>query len=88
MQDNRVERLGNVILRAGLDATDRAVNLVQGGKHDDRQMAELGIGLDELEGMKAVQLGHDDVEQDQVESPLLQEFERDAAVFRRRDVEA
>ena len=44
------------------------------------------VGLQALEHLVAVHLGHHDVEQDQIERPARDQLERLAAVGRDRDV--
>jgi hypothetical protein len=69
LQQHRVERLGQVVLRPELDAPDGAARLVIRGQDDDRHAAERLVPLERLEDLVAVHLGHHDVQQDQVEGP-------------------
>ena len=62
-QQHRVEGLGQIVFRAHLDAAHRVVDLVDRGNHDDRDIAQVGVALDSLQHLEAVQPGHDDVEQ-------------------------
>ena len=45
VQENRVDRLRQVILGAHLDALDDAVQLVEGGRHDHRDVPQALIEL-------------------------------------------
>ena len=54
--------------------------------HDDRQMPQLGVGLQVLEHLVPVHLGHHDVEQHQVEWLRAQQLQRLAPVIGRREV--
>ena len=67
LQEHRVERLGQVVLGAELDAAHHAVHLVQRRDHEDRDVAQRGIGLEPLEHGIAVQVRHHDVEQHEVD---------------------
>ena len=81
VQQHRVDRLGQVVLCAHLDALDHAVELVERRRHDHRDVAEMRVELQLREDLVAVELGHQDVEQHQVEVPATQQVERLAAVF-------
>ena len=81
VQQHRVDRLGQVVLCAHLDALDHAVELVEGRRHDHRDVAEMRVELQLRENLVAVELGHQDVEQHQVEVLATQQVERLAAVF-------
>src|SRR6266498_5777338 len=88
VQEDRMEGLGEVILGAHLDAADNAVDLVDRRDHDHRHVPKRGITLQSLEYRAAVELGHDDVKQDNVERILPQNVERLPAVRRRADTVA
>ena len=73
------DRLGQVVRGAHLDAAHDALELIDAGDDDDRQVTERGIGLHGLERLVAVHLGHDDVQQhdvDGADAGVAQEFER------------
>ena len=53
---------------------------------DDRHFTQLRVGLELLEHREAIELGHFDVEQQQVEWFLSQPLQRYAAVLGERDV--
>ncbi len=63
---DRVEGLGHEVLGPGFDAAHGAFHVVQRRQHDDRNVPQPLVGLDEFEHTEAVQFGHDDVEQDKV----------------------
>ena len=85
-QQRRIERLRQVILGAELDAAHHALHLADRRDHDHRQMPQLGIGLQVLEHLVPVHLGHHDVEQHQVEFLRPQQFQRLPAVIGRREI--
>ena len=68
LEDGGVERLGQVVGGAHLDAADDAVELVDGRDDDDRQVGDRLGGLDPAERLVAVHLGHLEVEQDDVDA--------------------
>ena len=57
------ERLGQVVVRAGVQPGDPVGLGGAGGEHDDRDLA---LPPQQAEQLEAVQTGHHDVEQDQV----------------------
>ncbi len=63
-QQHRIEGLAEIILGATLDAAHHAVNLVERGNHDHRNIAQRGVGLHLTEDLVAVDLRHHDVQQD------------------------
>ena len=67
-EDHGVERLREVVVGAGLDAADDALGLVDCGDHDHRHVLRARCRLEPLEHRDAVELGHDDVEQHDVDS--------------------
>ena len=85
-QQDRAERLGQVVVGAELDAAHDAVGLLDGGDHDHRQVAQGGVRADALEHLVAVELGHEHVEQDDVERrAAVQQLPARAAVVGGRD---
>ena len=82
---HRVDRLGQVVLGAHLDALDHAVELVERRRHDHRDVAEMRVELQLRQHLVTVELGHQDVEQHQVEVLATQQVERLAAVLREGD---
>ena len=61
-----VERLDEVVVRAGAQAADLLLDLLLGGQHDDRDVALAAlVGADLLGDPVAVELRQADVEQDQ-----------------------
>ncbi len=75
-KDRGVEWLREVILGAGLDAADNALNLIQRGDHDDGNVTQLFTGLQLQEGRIAVHTRHDQIEEDEVERLLFKDIER------------
>ena len=53
LQDGRLERLGQVVGRAHLDAADDARDVVHAGDDDDREVAQRRVGLDRLRGSRS-----------------------------------
>ena len=80
-QDRGIERLGQEILGAGLDAPDDGAGVLDPRDHDHRDVAESLVVLEALEHLDAVQAGHLDVEQDQVGRFGLERRERVEAVL-------
>src|SRR5207245_7026330 len=62
-----VERLGEVVLGAELDAPHHTVDLVERRDHENRDIAKHGIGLQLLEHGVPVEIRHHHVEQDEIE---------------------
>ena len=65
-QRRLVDRLGQVLVGAGLEAGDDVLGIGLGGDQDDRHERQRRVGLEPTADLDAVQLGHHDVEQDQV----------------------
>ena len=80
-QDRGIERLGQEILGAGLDAPDDGGRVLDPRDHDHRDVAESLVVLEALEHLDAVEAGHLDVEQDQVGRLGLERRERVEAVL-------
>jgi hypothetical protein len=70
LEDRRVDGLGQVIRGAHLQASDDAVELVDAGDHDDRDVPESRVVAQLGEHLVPVHLGHDDVEEDHVDRRL------------------
>lgn len=81
-EQHGVERLGQVIFRTAFDAAHHAGHVVEGGDHDDGNAPDRGIGLHPLQHGEPVEVGHQDVQQDQVEPLAAQEVEGRAAAGR------
>ena len=79
-QDHRIERLGQEVLGAHLDAPDHALGVVDAADHDHRQMAQRVVALDALEHLDAVHARHDQVQQDDVGWVFGEHGERGGAV--------
>ncbi len=85
-EQRRIERLGQVVFRTQLDAAHHAFHLVERRDHDDRHMAQPRILAHPLEHLVAVQHGHHDVEQHEIEWTLVKQRQRFFAVFGDRQV--
>jgi hypothetical protein len=85
VEQHRVDRLRQVVLRAHLEAPHDTVQFVERRRHDHRDVAEMWITLQLLQDPVAVEFGHQHVQQDQVEAPPSQQVERFAAVFSEDD---
>ena len=77
-QLGEVERLGDVVVGAELEAVDHVVRLVARREHEDRR--EVAVLAQPLADLEAVDLGQADVEQDQVVAPRLRRGQAGAAV--------
>ena len=75
-QQHGIERLGQIILRADLDALHRVVKLLRTRDDDDRHRARERVALDGVEHLQAVQLGHLHVEQHEVKFPRANQVQR------------
>src|SRR5262249_61728336 len=81
-QQDRIEGFAEIVLRAGLDTAHDTVDLVEGRDHDDRDIAQGRIALHLAEDLKAIDLRHHQVEQDQIVARRADQFESLASVFR------
>ena len=81
-QQDGIERLRQIVLGARLDAADHAVGLLQTGDHDHRDVVQTLVGLEALEHLEAVQVGHHEIEQNQIELLDLENLQRPAARIR------
>ena len=87
-QQDRVDGLGEVVVGAGLDAMDRALDLAEGRHDDDRQRGRGRRRLDAPQHLDAAQPRHQQVEQHEVVAGRLQQFQRALAVVAARDLVA
>src|SRR5207253_1747516 len=60
----RLERLGNVVIRASQPPADLVEESILAGEHDHRDVLVAGVALDDLAELVAVHVGEDDVEKD------------------------
>jgi len=75
-QECRVEWLWQVILGALLDAAHDAVEFIERGDHDDRNVAQILVGLEGRERAVAVEHGHEHVEEHEVKWLAARNLER------------
>ncbi len=61
-----VDRLGEIVVAAGVEAGDHVLRRRLGGDHDHRDEGQALVGLQPAHHFQPVDLGHHDVEQDQV----------------------
>src|SRR6188472_4182536 len=73
-KQHRIERLWQVVIRADLDATDDALGLVDARDHDHRNILQRGVALYVLQYRDAVELRHDNVEQDDVVRVVVEQL--------------
>ena len=66
-QQDRVERLGEVVLGAGFDAAHRAVKLVERRDDDDRNVVGMRRRLEPAQHLEAAHFRHDEIEQNEIE---------------------
>ena len=69
-----VKWFGDIVEGAELHGGDRGFHRLGGGKHDDLRGRR--VFLDLLQDLEAVEARHQDVEQDDIERPLLDQLER------------
>ena len=65
-----VDRLGQEVVGAGLDGAVDVAGLVEGGDHEDGDVARRRVRREALAHLEAADLRHHDVEQDQVGLPM------------------
>ena len=65
------ERLGHIVVGAGVEAAHAVRLLAARGQHDDRQVAGLGLAPDAAAHLDARQLGQHPVQQHQIGQPLV-----------------
>ena len=87
-QQNRIEWLGQVIIRARFNAPDYGVGLLQAGDHDDRDPSPGIVRLDLGQEFDPVHVRHQNIQQDQIKFTLGQPLKRDDAGFREHHVMA
>ena len=78
-QHRELERLGDVVVGAGVEPEDRVGVGLGGGQHDDRRLDP--VAAHQAADLAAVDVGQADVEQDRVEVVALGQLQRPAAVF-------
>src|SRR5690606_27742550 len=83
-----VDRLGEVVVRPGIEAGDLVACRVPDGHEDDRDERERIVALDAARDLVAVDPGEHDVEQDQVGWPLVHAFQGFFAARSRLDLVA
>ena len=66
-----IDRLGDVVGRAGDEGVGQAVGIVAGRHHDDGEIDVARIVTDSRAGLDAVHHRHGDIEQDKVEGGIL-----------------
>jgi hypothetical protein len=81
-QEHGVEGLGDVVVRPHVQALHHAVDLVDGGDHDDGHVAKPLVGFHALEHPVAVEPGHQDIEEHEVVVGGLQHHQSLLAVLR------
>src|SRR5262249_14213804 len=74
-QQGRIERFGQVVFSAQLDAANDAVDLVDGGNHNDGDVPQALIRLHCREHLVAVHVRHHDVEQHEIERPGVEQLQ-------------
>ena len=82
-----VDRLGQEIVGARIESDDPVARLVQRGDHDDRDMGDLGVGLDAAADFKTVHAGHHHVQQHDIGQFRGNAGQRLLAAARRQDFE-
>ena len=80
LEQNRVERLEQIVDGAELDATRHAVHLRERRDHDDGKIAQPRLILQPGEHLESVDLRHHHIEKDEVEGAGLEARNRFLAV--------
>ena len=80
MQKNGIEWLGEIVLGTGFDAAHYAVDLVERGNYDNRNVAGLLGRLQSAQYFVATHFRHDEIEQNKIEILSPNEVERGGAV--------
>ena len=83
-----LNRLGDVVRRAELEARDLVGDFAERRQEHDDRVARGGIALERAADLEAVELGHHHVEQDQIGVHAARDVERGAAVLRREQAVA
>jgi hypothetical protein len=78
-QQRCIERLEKEILGTELDAACHRLELVKGRNDDDRRVADLTALPERLQHLKSVHIRHHDVEQDEIETALVERLQRISA---------
>jgi hypothetical protein len=84
-QKHRVEGLRQVVLGPQLDSAHDALHVLERRDHDDRDVAQLAVRLHLREYLEAVDLRHDDVEQDDVKGFRTQNLQCPTPILRDRE---
>jgi hypothetical protein len=80
-QQGRIERLGEIVIGAGLDAADDRVELTQCRNHYGGNIAVARIALEAREDIIAADAGHHQIEQDEIDGLRFDQGERANAVL-------
>ena len=83
LQLGEVDRLRDVVVGTGLESLDLVLRRIEGRLHDDRDEREVVVAFDAARDFDPVDLGHHDVEQDQIRVFLLDLLQRFFTVARR-----
>jgi hypothetical protein len=86
LQQDRVERLVQIVLCAQLDAAHDALDLVERRDHQHGDSAKRRVGFQALEHGVAVEVGHHHVEEHQIDRARGQDLERRQPTRRAEDV--
>gem|GEM_PF-5631617 len=77
----RVDGFGDVVDGAAVEGADFFLGLVAGGHDEHGDVAPLGVFFQAVAGGEAIQLGHDEIEENKIGLIVLEELEGAAAVF-------
>ena len=81
-QRGLIDRLGQIFVGPGLEPCDHIPGIGPGRHQNDGHERQLGILLEPAANLDAVDLGHHDVEQDQIRGPFSRGSERFLSVGR------
>ena len=71
-----VERLGDVVVRTAVQCRNHVVAPGERRRHDHGQLGDRSCAANRLQGLKAVEVGHHHVEEDEIEGLFLDHLQR------------
>ena len=84
LQQDLVHGLGDVVFGPQFDAADDIAQTLDGGRHNNRQIAQGRVALERFEHFKAVHFRHFDVQQQNIKRAVHQHAHGNLSVFSHR----